>query len=511
VLVHSLKTRYGDSLVLAPTPKIRFCCATLDISVARLVASFLEGAALFGLSRMWYDLIAAYMLELQPVPFCGTAYHTDPCHPPADALSQTIFALVAIVVTGLLKHLAEYYKLSRLGGMWDDVPQISNYFAGWAFANALTQAVIELKASYPILCEAGSFTTAGDCIGFDLAFAVVLTVGLGLLIIMIQPFAEKIECGSGCLIDWIEDLLADMVAMVRRGCSVVIMVWWYNTLYNTEFLNVPGDGSWYLKLEVQILYTLALTYLSTILSTRLEAGEIVLSETGTCCGCKCGTIKYDEVGELRRDEDGEPILPVMIKSLKGLSDMVQTALSFVVGCAWSDIVALLFLSLGLAPSALVLAQNLGVTVGLTLLVSFFIVRTGKAYELTNAASREATEAFLLINGAAFFVGWTWLVVIRDLHAQYNRLCEEQLEPWAEAKVAEYKLISYLSDDFDYIRATNNFAVLSFSIVLTALMFAASACVFSALETAEAEQEEKERAIHDKRVALQEKGASKELV
>lgn len=54
-------------------------------------------------------------------------------------------------------------------------------------------------------------------------------------------------------------------------------------------------------------------------------------------------------------------------------------------------------------------------------------------------------------------------------------------------------------------------MLSFSIVLTALMFAASACVFSALETAEAEQEEKERAIHDKRVALQEKGASKELV
>ena len=228
--VVSLKGKYGDTLATAPPASVRMCCMSLNPAVARLVANFLEGAAVFGLSRMWYDLIAAYLLGLQPVPFCGTAYHETACTSPAAAYPQSIFTIVVIVVTGLMKHLAEHYKIAEWGGMWDDVPTISNYLAGWAAAGALTQAVVELKQAYPIICESSSFGYTGDCLGFDLVFAVALTVVLSMIIIIIQPFAERIECGDNSIIDFIEDLAEDIVAMVKRACSVVIMVWWYNTL-----------------------------------------------------------------------------------------------------------------------------------------------------------------------------------------------------------------------------------------------------------------------------------------
>jgi len=197
-----------------------------------------------------------------------------------------------------------------------------------------------------------------------------------------------------------------------------------------------------------------------------------------------------------------------VKSLKGLSDMIQSTLSFVVGCAWSDIVTLLFITLGEPPSPVVFMKNVGVCIGLTILVSLFIISTGQTSSLSDASSREATEAFLMINGAAFFVGWTWLVVIRDLHAQYNRMLEASLEPLVAATFAP-QLAEYHVDAFYVVAVV---AVVSFSLALTTIFFSGSACVFSALEAVEAEQKAKEEAVHKKRLLLaKEHSSAKELV
>ncbi len=191
-----LRVRYGKDSK-PKEPPIRMCCMNLPFSVAETLALFIEGAAVFGLSRTWYDLVAAYILGLQPVPFCGTPYHPDPCEPVGSAWDQTIFALISIPVLGTIKFLAEdVCKCTHWGGMWDDIPMISNFIIGWAFANALSKAVAELKDSYPVICEVGSLTTGGDCIGFDAVFAVFLTIALGLIIIMIQPLVLKIELGE---------------------------------------------------------------------------------------------------------------------------------------------------------------------------------------------------------------------------------------------------------------------------------------------------------------------------
>ncbi len=277
-----------------------------------------------------------------------------------------------------------------------------------------------------------------------------------------------------------EDFLEDLVAMINRGCAVVIMVWWYNTLYTGEYLNVPGDSEWNLKMEVQVLYTLSTTYLASILSARLERQEAILLKDGLCFGCICGKIEKDEDGKTKKDEDGNEIYPVLVKSLKGLSDMIQNALSFVVGCAWSDIITLLFLTLGQAPTPVVLLKNVGITVGLTLIVAYFIVVTGKKYELADAASREATELFLLINGAAFFVGWTWLVVIRDLHAQYSAFLEVTTLSYVTTTLAG----PLASMGMTAVEAIDIFGVVTFAIVLTVVFFVASQCILGALKDAQ---------------------------
>ena len=69
--------------------------------------------------------------------------------------------------------------------------------------------------------------------------------------------------------------MADIWAMVLRGCSVIIMVVWYTALTNAEFVYLPGVGHNGL-IEVQVLYALSATYLGTLLSTFLEKKEASL-------------------------------------------------------------------------------------------------------------------------------------------------------------------------------------------------------------------------------------------
>jgi len=191
--------------------------------------------------------------------------------------------------------------------------------------------------------------------------------------------------------------------MLLRGCSVVIMSYWYSFATTFVFLYLDDASPGGLKLELQILYTVAFNYVATIISTRMEQGEAELNKTNVLCGAK--------------------LSEAMTKTLVGLSDIVQTLLSYLVGCGWADIVPMVFTSLGKLPTGTILIQNILITVFLTLAVAFAIATTGQEAKNADAASREATEAFLLINAAAFFIGSAWLTVIRNTAAVWMALLE----------------------------------------------------------------------------------------
>jgi hypothetical protein len=524
-----LRVRYGKS----DEPPIPICCTALPFSTVKAVALFLEGAAMFSLSRTIYDLIAADILGLRPVPFCGTPYHPAPCNPVGSAWDQAVFALIAIPVTGFAKLMFGNHL-------------ICNFIVGWAWANALSQAVVEMKLSYPAICEIGSLTTSGDCIAFDAAFAVAFTLttalALWLVIVMIEPFAARIEINAevdaeineldstrsghtsaanhGLALDAhahsraaydtppprrpegtssailgtsdtppprrpegtssavlgtsaspqsaappssptasaptrtsrsvqrssaCEEFIMDFIAMVKCVASVVTMVLWYKTLYMAEYLALPRDSGRYLKVEIQVLYTLAITYVATLLSSLVSR---------------------------RLEQQGVAYSYALV-----YADAVQEALAFVVGCAWSDVATALFLSLSQAPTLRVLGQNLVVTLSLTLFVSYLIVIAGKRHE--TSASRKATGMFLLIHGGAFFVGWTWLICIRDLYVHYLRLSSLLVvEAVAHAVAPTYVASLAMS----YSTAAKAMAILSgstFTVVLALVFYAASRCILGA--------------------------------
>jgi hypothetical protein len=81
------------------------------------VFEFLEGAVVFAVSRMWYDLVASYILEFHKQPYCETSFDPENCASEASSSEQWIFAALVIPVAGLIKHLSESTGLVDLGGM----------------------------------------------------------------------------------------------------------------------------------------------------------------------------------------------------------------------------------------------------------------------------------------------------------------------------------------------------------------------------------------------------------
>ena len=70
------------------------------------VAGFVEGAAVFAISRMWSDLVASFVFGLHAIPFCGGFLETS-CTAEASASTQFLYALGCVPLASLVKHLAE--------------------------------------------------------------------------------------------------------------------------------------------------------------------------------------------------------------------------------------------------------------------------------------------------------------------------------------------------------------------------------------------------------------------
>ena len=69
------------------------------------VAGFVEGAAVFAISRMWSDLVASFVFGLHAIPFCGGFLETS-CTAEASASTQFLYALGCVVqlLCKLLPH-----------------------------------------------------------------------------------------------------------------------------------------------------------------------------------------------------------------------------------------------------------------------------------------------------------------------------------------------------------------------------------------------------------------------
>ena len=176
---------------------------------------------MFVLSRMWFDTISGYLLRLHPVSYCGR-YLAVQCATEATFNAQLTFALAAVPVTALLKHLVEWSGMTSRSG-FAQVPMMLNYIVGWAFAFAMEALLAEWKAKYHLCAPPAEEGGAPICLWVDVGFVSALTASAGLVLVVIRPWANEIQWGDGKVVDWFEDLCEDLWAMVARGLSVMVM------------------------------------------------------------------------------------------------------------------------------------------------------------------------------------------------------------------------------------------------------------------------------------------------
>ena len=59
-----------------------------------------------------------------------------------------------------------------------------------------------------------------DCTAFDIGFASALTLSTGLVLILFNPWATNIEWGDGQCVDFAEDLVSAVCAVIKRAITV---------------------------------------------------------------------------------------------------------------------------------------------------------------------------------------------------------------------------------------------------------------------------------------------------
>ena len=367
----------------------RVCAANLR-GASECVGDFVANALIYVVSKLWSDTIAIYCFGLMAPWFCGLGYDDIECTPPASSSSWALYTLVLLPLTGLCKHLAELRmeRAEQVGGrkgarsgLWLPlVPSIMNYVVGWAAGNTALFKLAEVRAASGCEVEA-----AGGCTALNLGFSGGCTVAAALFITLLKPFVAEVEWGSGPLIDWVEDWVEDVLAMLSRGLTVVVMMLWYHAANDYLFLGVAA-GSYG---HISFISAGFLTFAGALLSVRLE--------------------------ELEKQIDAHlgPAGGVAIE----LSNLVQSVLAYVTGCACSDWVTFAFPSLSAPPaSAGVIVANVALCAALVLLCVAWLVATGESGQLDTSmqTDREAMERFFLTNSMAFFVGWNLFVVSQNL-------------------------------------------------------------------------------------------------
>lgn len=293
---------------------------------------------------------------------------------------------------------------------------------GWAFGGAVLAGFAELKQqdgwlSAETFCEAQADGTF-DCKGLNFGYAGVMSVLCCMVVVVLKPFAEEIECGDSQLVNWLEDLLEDVWSMVCRAAAVTMFMLWEAVMREQAKSGTDGNAS----KRILFYYAISITFFGSLLTSTLEDFE----------------------GRLRRREAEDPgnkhRASVII-----LSDLLQSTAAYVVANAWTFVCWDTFTSLSAPPSMWAIGANVTITLSAVALALGWFVATGDTRKLAAGEGAEAgaVQRFFVSNTMAFFVGWVCVIVLRQLVAPLSLVVEgvvverwEELEPATAAHVGD---------------------------------------------------------------------------
>ena len=111
--------------------------------------------------------------------------------------------------------------------------------------------------------------------------------------------------------------------------------------------------------------------------------------------------------------------------------LLEGATAWVTGVAWADAI-MAWTTLGDYPTAAVTLQDLCVSTVLTLTAMLWLALSGRrmgplSRQLAFKGSREEVELFFLTNALTFVVGWSWVILARDLSTLTSTALSAELE------------------------------------------------------------------------------------
>jgi hypothetical protein len=390
------------------------------------VAAFLEGIVVYALSQQWDDLLSAYLFRLQPIPYCSR--QTLHCDDPAPAAQQFRYVAGLLAVAAFLLCYAEVGPLPYQWHVWRTRsfmrigPRMIGMCIGWALGDAC-------KAGFLIQIETksrgGIGVTAASVESYNLIFAVLATLVTAIAMLVCQPIAAgRLGCGANALTVALSCYVRQCVLLLVNGLSVMVKIVW--TFSFKGFLTWGIDAAQQdtaLFQRALVLWAVSLTTVGAALTVLLRRWREQLDSAGS--GDSEGGESTGAASERAWRRASERRRPAWHALCAQYMEIMEGTFGWVVGCAWTDaIVAYTPLRENTIERPAIAAADVAFASGFTLLGVGWLVLSGQRLSggvlprggPAAEVARSQVEAAFTTNAFVFFVGWAWVVVLRDCTA-----------------------------------------------------------------------------------------------
>ena len=446
-------------------------------AAAKPITAFLEGLVVYTLSQQWDDLMSIYMFRLHSFPYCGSSHvignatHDAPsCTAEAPASRQLLYVAVLLVLSALVQCYAEIGPLPMRWHAWrvssfPFVPRMIGMCIGWALGNLCKTAFLHIETQQRGLV-ANQCTSV--CNLRNIAYCAALTLGTAVAMRVSQPIAAghvSSICGGHSY--WqlaLAHYLRVLVLLLVNGLAVMVKIAWTFSAKGFLTWGVSSAQQGTVLFErALILWALSLTTTFAFFTLEVrkwrDAFEAEAAEAEAAARAAEAEAEEAEAEVAEAEAASLPHSPptqrdsavsalgkvfrrsggrvlggwVSASAHRGrrwslalraqCCELLESTMGWTTGCAWTDaLIAYTPLAVNTIEQPAVALQDMAVAAAFTCLGCCWLLLSGQGRTASSGSGgaltrpneeRSHVEAAFATNAFIFFVGWSWVVVLRD--------------------------------------------------------------------------------------------------
>ena len=322
---------------------------------------------------------------------------------------------------------------------------------------------------------------------YNVIFALAYSVCAALLLILLHPLTLNAwDCGANPCIDLLEEVMFALWNLSTRAITTsCLMLWAYVSSVNLLDGLEPEQYDSALHWRLLVTWALLLTFAGAAITVRLMTWREALTDgdddddDDPFAEPRTPQRQEREGGanqwsRLHADEAGAPSFSTTDlfneayerrpqsavearrghgccgcnrpdgrrRALRAAGVQVlllgEKVLAWMAGCAWTTV---FFPSTMPFPSVEQTLSALGVAILLTISALAALTLAGGTLEVEKTSEdtveRHVVESYFMVNSASFFVGWSWIVVLRDLLALSGQVAVSDTRMSALGRVASF--------------------------------------------------------------------------